>query len=495
MRKKIGRILLLLVLYLTAGALLPFLFQPKTSDEFQAQFRVEDFYSKGEKSVDRAGIIETNMEALNVRLAMIEEAKERIVLSTFDIRPGGSCTDIFSALCAAADRGVKVQVFVDGLYGAIHMKRDPMFYAAGSYPNVEIRFYNTPNPLLPWTVNGRMHDKYLIIDDQWLLLGGRNTFDYFLGEYTDKNVSYDREVLIHNTASGTAEAQNSVIGSVLEYFDGIWNRKESKTVYDRTAGKPENGDQAGRKPESGDQAAGKWKSAEQAAAGLREHYREMKNTRSDIFGARLDEVYHTVPVDKVTFISNPTHRYAKEPLVWYQLTELMKQADHRIYIQTPYAAFSRDMYRDFAEIGKKQVQFTMQVNSIAVGDNFMASSDYKRNRRRLQETGVQLYEFQGANSSHGKSGLIDEEFAFVGSYNLDMRSTYVDTETVLVIQGEEFNQMLEECIIVMHDQSLKVLEDGSYEPQNGVEAVELTAEKKLIFAITSRLFQLIRFLI
>lgn len=475
MKKRITKILLLLVLYLAGGALLPFLFQPKPDEAVRSAFHAENFYSQGEACVDRVGIVETNQEALDIRLSMIEEARERIVLSTFDIRPGGSCTDIFSALYAAANRGVQVQIYVDGLYGAIHMKRDPMFYAVGSLPNVEIRFYNIPNPFLPWTINGRMHDKYLMIDDRWLLLGGRNTFDYFLGTYTDKNVSHDREVLIHNTAAGTGESKKSVISAVADYFSSIWNQKESRSVYESV---PKN-----------------QKGVEQAAADLGKHYEKMRAERPEIYGVSLGSVDPTIPVEKVTFISNPTHIYAKEPLVWYQLTELMKQAHERVYIQTPYAVFGKDMYQTFSEIGAGGIPFDMQVNSIAVGDNFMASSDYKLHRKDIQRTGVRLYEYQGEDSSHGKSGLIDRDLSFVGSYNLDMRSTYVDTETVLVIHGEEFNRQLEACIMAMHEESLLVNDDGSYEPESGVAARELPAGKKLLFSITSVIFQLFRYVI
>ena len=44
-----------------------------------------------------------------------------------------------------------------------------------------------------------MHDKYVIVDELAYILGGRNTFDYFIGDYPNKNMSYDREVLIYNT--------------------------------------------------------------------------------------------------------------------------------------------------------------------------------------------------------------------------------------------------------------------------------------------------------
>ena len=82
--------------------------------------------------MDRAAVVETSMDALNSRIQMIHQAKERIVLSTFDIRAGQSCDDIFSSILEAADRGVNVQILVDGLYGSLHMKNEPIFLCIGS---------------------------------------------------------------------------------------------------------------------------------------------------------------------------------------------------------------------------------------------------------------------------------------------------------------------------------------------------------------------------
>jgi len=41
---------------------------------------------------------------------------------------------------------------------------------------------------------GRMHDKYLIADGKTYILGGRNTYNYFLGEFPGHK-NYDRDVL------------------------------------------------------------------------------------------------------------------------------------------------------------------------------------------------------------------------------------------------------------------------------------------------------------
>lgn len=478
-QKPIRKILLLsvaaVIVYMIAGALVPFWFQPKVGAELKEKFSVTQFYNDKGDSVDRAAVVEDNNDALELRLRIFEDAQEKIILSTFDIRPGGSCTDIFAALLAAAERGVKVQVFVDGLYGAIHMKKEAIFYAVGTHPNVEIRFYNIPNPLMPWTTNGRMHDKYILADDKLLLLGGRNTFDYFLGDYTDKNISYDREILIYNTAAGTEESSESVIGEIQEYFNQIWDLDVCKSVYD-SPGIAE-------------------KKIEGAKEALKKRYAELKEEKAYLFAASGDYEKDTVPIRKASFLYNPTHIFAKEPYVWYQLTELMKAAKERVYIQTPYAAFSKDMYRDFKDIAQNVTEFDMQINSVAVGDNIMASSDYSMNKKKIRDTGVRIHEFQGDYSSHGKAGLIDDNLSFIGSYNLDMRSTYVDTETVLVIHGEEFNSMLETYIMEMHEESLAVREDGSYEEKDGVAAKELPMGKKILFSITKVVFQLFRYLI
>ena len=40
--------------------------------------------------------------------------------------------------------------------------------------------------------DGRMHDKYLIADGKRYILGGRNTYNYFLGDFPGHK-NYDRE--------------------------------------------------------------------------------------------------------------------------------------------------------------------------------------------------------------------------------------------------------------------------------------------------------------
>ena len=177
------------------------------------------------------------------------------------------------------------------------------------------------------------------------------------------------------------------------------------------------------------------------------------------------------------------------------MLQLMMQAKDRVYIQTPYAVLNQTMYDGISAINNAVPDFRMLTNSRAGGDNFMASSDYTINRKKVIATGVDIYEFQGIHSIHDKSILVDDDISVIGSYNFDMRSTYLDTEVMLVVNGTEFNQLLEKHILSLQATSLPVQEDGTYGVNNDVKALELSLVQKLLFPITSVIFQLFRYLL
>ena len=469
------RILLLLLLayllYLLCGALVPFAFQPAVSADFQAAFDLGSFYGDG--CPDRAALLADNVDALDARVRIINEAQERIIFTNFDIRDGESGRDIAAALLAAAKRGVDVKILVDGLNATFYTAPSPTFQALGRLPNVEFRFYNVPNPLMPWTFNGLMHDKYIIVDDRFLLIGGRNTFDKFLGDaWPDDRRTHDLDVLLYNTAAGTAEAGESVLFQIEDYFRTVWDGDHTSVHLEKPLfGGP----------------------ADKAEAMLTARIADMANLRPQLFPeTAVDYEALTVPLQKVTFIHNPTGILAKEPWVWWQVQQFMEHAQERVYLQTPYAVCNAPMYEGLARVAAKGIPFGMQVAATGIGDNFMASSDYTRNKGRVLDTGVTVYEWYGDYSTHGKSLLIDRDLALVGSYNLDMRSTYIDTEMMLVFHGEEFNALLADYLEEMEAQSLQAVDETAYVPKQGVEPWDNGDWKHALFPFTSVVFQLFR---
>ncbi|MBO5197401.1 MAG: phosphatidylserine/phosphatidylglycerophosphate/cardiolipin synthase family protein [Lachnospiraceae bacterium] len=461
------------LIYLILGGLLPFVKAKKVDDDWAKAFDEEAFYGNG-IGPDRAAVIEDSTDALDIRIQMFEQAKERIVLSTFSIKIDRVSEEVMASLLAAANRGVKVQLLIDGLSGGVDMKADPMYYAAGTHPNIEIRYYNIPNLLKPWTLNSQLHDKFVLIDDTCLLLGGRNTSNYFLGDYNSKVLSYDREIFVYNTAHSTDLTSESVMTELYEYFEHLWTLPYTTAVFDSIPFYKE-------------------ERAETAEEHLAEVYQTMKEERPELF-AEADYEAFTVPTNRISLITNPTNLGPKEPLLLYQLSSLMTSADERVFLQTPYAVLNRDMYTLLRTVAQTVPLFDMLLNSTSVGDNFMASSDYTFNRDKVLATGVTVHEYQGDHSTHNKSVLIDDDISVIGSFNFDMRSVYIDTESMLVVHGEEFNQLLEQEIFRMKEESLEVAEDGSYLPGR-ITPAELSSSRKLLFRITSVVFQLFRFLL
>lgn len=471
--------LLTIVLYLVIGMMAPFWSIKEVSAEYKAASNVSRYYSKT-SSVDRAAIVESSMDALDERIRMIEQAEDRIIMSTFDMRPCQSTEDVLAMLLDAADRGVKVRILVDGISGLIRMQGKDLFYAISSRPNIEVKIYNMPNPVLPWTIHGRMHDKYLIVDDKYYLLGGRNTFDYFLGNYIEEDKSLDREVLIYNTAAGQ---QNSGKGtgksSLFEleaYFNEIWNLSVCKTFHpDRNLQEKE--------------------AIKKEIGYLKNHYQEIKAQKPKLF--KKDHHYDTitVPTNKVTLVSNPTEIYGKEPRAWCELQQLMQNAKKRVELHTPYAVLSDDMYKGMTQISSRNIDFKMLINSVENGDNMVASSDYLQNKQKILNTGVQVYEYDGGDSYHGKSILIDDDISIVGSYNLDMRSTYVDTELMLVVNSKELNTQLDKYMSVLQQDSRKVIDTNKYDTPNHITVAEVSLLEKIIHGVLGFVLKPFRVLI
>lgn len=460
--KVVGIVFILFVLYVVIGMLVPFVHMKSVSQTTKSKIHTETFYSKtGKNGSDRAKIVSDNKEALDLRLDMIRKAKKEVIISTFDIREGSSSDDIFSELVKAGRRGVKVKILVDGLYGTVHMTGKDIFKAAGSEPNIEIRFYNTPNLLKPWTINGCLHDKYVISDDKYLLMGGRNTFDYFLGEHQGKSKGIDREILIVNNGS----ENQSAVGQVKAYFNKVWNLKVCKTKFDGWTGDKK----------------------EKEIKRLLSHEKILKIPDYD-----YQKI--TVPTKKTTLVTNPTTIYGKEPVVFETLKQLMVNAKSRVIIHTPYAVFSKEMYEGIKKVKKQVPNTTMILNSIASGDNVCASADYQKNRTKILDTDISLYEYMGKYSTHGKSLIIDDDIAVVGSYNFDCRSTYVDTETMLVVQGKEITKQLEDDFDQLKSESLKVKKDGSYQKDSKVKESTMENGKKNMIKVLSYIIQAFRYL-
>ena len=464
MKKKISivpAVLLVLAIYLIAGAILPFVPQPEVREETKEAFSQKEFYGQ-EASGERAAVLAGNEEALEERIRLISGAQERIILSTFEFRSDESGKDVLAALLDAADRGVQVQVVMDGFpaFKNLQLTNSPYFQALSAHENAQIAIYNPVNPLLPWKLMGRLHDKYLIVDDSTYILGGRNTYDFFLGDYGDYR-NYDWDVLVYSEEPGQGESMNAL----LDYFEEIWQLPLCQIWKDD---------------------AGLLQRSRVAKAGteLRERYAAMQETYPDWF-TPCDYREKTVEVNHIELLSNPIHCQAKEPVVFYEMTELMKQAGEEVCFHTPYIICNDWMLQRLEEVCAEVDRVVMMTNSVANNGNPFGSMDYAKNRGKILETGVDILEYDGGVSYHGKCFVIDDRLSAIGSFNWDMRSAYIDTEIMLVIDSEALNADMRREMAEYEAEALTVVDEETVLVPDGMSDQKPGIAKKILTGFLS----------
>ena len=495
-------ILLSIVIAIVGCALITYHKQPVLTEEDKEELSVDNIW-KTRTEPEMAEVIEDNGDALLERIKLISNARDEIILSTFDFRADDSGKLILGALLDASERGVSVNVIVDGVSGFLRMNCNPYFEALAAGEGTSIKIYNKVNPFAPWKSMGRLHDKYLIADRSSYIIGGRNTFSYFLGSSSPYK-NYDRDALVYCENPD----ENSSVNDILSYFGKVWNYKESKAfingvnaltdtdTYFTISEKNEynycventyshnNSVDSSRITDKKNKLAAKKKvaAAREELHSLYADYCE-DNTDNGIYKGLGKSVYKDMfkdayEVNNVALLSNPIEYSSKKPYVWYQLVELMKKAESRVKLHTPYIICNDYMYEGLKSVCDTVGDVSLMTNSVANNGNPFGSADYYVNKNRILGTGIDVWEYEGGYSYHGKSVLIDDNISVIGSFNIDMRSAYLDTELMLVIDSKDINRELNQSMEGYERVARKADKDGSYDNPYNVKPVELSSYRE-----------------
>lgn len=420
---------------------------------------------------ERIRCIDDNEEALLWRLRMIGKAKGSIVLSTFDLRADDSGTDLLAALNNAAEKGVEVKLLIDGIYQQLFLNKSKEFQALAARENVEVGVYNPVSPVGLFKFNYRMHDKYLIADNEMYLLGGRNSNDIFLGDKTT-GINVDRDILVYDTTKGKGES----LQELESYFQQIWNEDCVKIKGERK----KNSSEISVAEEVADEVQENLSKYEKQYQSLESRYAALTEKYPDI------ETYNswerdTIPANKITLVNNGTHAGPKTPLVLQTIQYLAQDADN-VTIQTPYVICNGYMYDVLTEISS-HADLKIILNAVEKGSNPWGCTDYLNQKKKILKTGADVYELMNEHAVHTKAALIDDRLSVVGSYNLDMRSTYLDTELMLVIDSQELNDQIQKTENIYMEKSKEVLSNGQETQGAQYETKVLNWQKKLFYGV------------
>ena len=387
--------------------------------------------------------------SMDARLTLVRAAQRSLDVQYYLFQNDVTGHALARALRDAAARGVRIRLLVDDLYTA---DNDEMLVRLAAHPNVEVRLFN-PFPagrafaLTRWVfsigdfsrVNHRMHNKLLIADGAFAVAGGRNMADeYFFSSKSGNFVDFDLLV--------TGDA----VPRLAKIFDTYWNSpriyplgeiEQSKLPIEQLRAEFETltADARVAYPTPADRAD---------LLGYRPVSADFSRPPLELLRGRID-----VFADDPEKVSGRSESGSDPNTVTSIVGRAMSQAKSELVVGSPYFIPGKLGMDGLAIARKNGVRVDIITNSLASNDEPLASAAYSRYRVAMLKLGVNLYETDTAQlrndaligqalgttigRSHSKLIIIDRRTTFVGSMNLDFRSSRVNTELGMLVDSPE----------------------------------------------------------
>jgi putative cardiolipin synthase len=396
---------------------------------------------------------------------LVREGPEAFAIRAHTARTAGRSLDIqtyiwhddptgsylaYSAL-EAADRGVKVRLLVDDMDAR---GKNYVFAALDAHPNIEVRMFN---PFGSRTgamrfvfeamgdfsrINRRMHNKTWIADNRIAIVGGRNLGDEYFGASDEVNfVDLDFAMV------------GPIVRDASASFDRYWN---SPAAYPMALLAPQ--------AVTPDALAALRKSARPKVA-------DAANQRFAVELRNNDSVKRLVAGDwpmhwtaQYRFVSDDPAKALGDTdgvagsQVLALIGPMLKEARQRISIISPYFVPGKEGSNFLVDQAGHGTGVRVLTNSLAANDVAMVYGGYSKSRPKLLKGGVQIWELKplpgaapqqsmfgsSGASLHTKAMATDSSRLFVGSYNLDPRSTSLNCEQGVFIEEPTVASQLEE---------------------------------------------------
>jgi len=380
--------------------------------------------------------LDFGLDALSARIGLIEAAESSIDIQSYLISDDLSGNLVALRLIDAAERGVRVRLLMDD---ALTESIDAGLLTMDKHPNIEVRVFN-PFPrrrsrfiaLIAYfnILNRRMHNKSFTVDNKVSIVGGRNIADEYF-QIGGEVVFLDEDIL----------AIGAVVDQVSSGFDDYWNTPEAIpiSVFEKVIEHEPYEEMVaqGRKYLSRNESSAYIRAVndgllKQLLAG------SLPLTPADV------ELVMDRP-DKVRKLVGRSTSYTSE-----YLRDMVSAASDEVIVISPYFVPQKQGVDFFRSLAARGVRVVIVTNSLASTNHSSVHAVYARYRKPLLRAGVELYELRPQSlpqheldgdsdeahvTLHSKVAVVDSRKAFVGSFNLDPRSLYLNTEMGVVVNS------------------------------------------------------------
>ena len=411
-------------------------------------------------------LLDGSFEALQWRIALIDSAVSSVDIQTYLWYPDNTGRLILERAVAAANRGIKVRMIVDDL---LTIGQDQLFIELENHPNIEFRLFN------PWSsrgnmaargaemiaemerLNSRMHDKLIIVDGNAVVIGGRNLGDHYFGLSHAYNF-HDLDLL----GIGYIARQCNAM------FDHFWN-SDWVVSAQYLPGEPD--------AEFARETWARIQRQNRSAAELASFPLEVKDWSEEL--AQLQGELR-IGTSQVAYDEASSGHLSQKMIG--TMFGLFGMAKEELLITNAYVIPAQKAIDFVDDLGSRGVDVRILTNSLASHDVPAVNSHYKQWRDDFINAGVQLYELRADadiksiievppvsgefTGLHTKAAVVDRRLVFVGSMNLDPRSSNINTEMGAFIDSPELGEDLARIMLrdMQGENAWQVLLDESGKP-------------------------------
>ena len=343
-------------------------------------------------------VLDHDRDAAQARVDIIQQSQREVHALYFLARNDRITLGALALLREARHRGVgSVKLIVDANFS--HIPKAVLAHLRDE--GVEVRVYHPITLRHPSWIFRRMHEKFVVVDGERYIAGGRNLAEAYFGMARKNYV--DRDVYVEGKSAADAD----------RHFEEVW---ASHHVVDLDVRVP-----ARRK--------------ERAKEALTHALEQLQTAGLIALGTQRNWSEGQRDVGEVRFLHDPVVP-GSGPRVAVHLAELFESAKESIVIESPYLIPSRALRDLLAKKVAQGVRVTVLTNSLRSCDGVLPQAGYLKYRRRLVRAGIDVREYKGPDMLHAKSAVVDGRVVVIGSYNLDQRSQNLDSEVVCIMTDE-----------------------------------------------------------
>jgi cardiolipin synthase len=335
----------------------------------------------------------------------IEQARHEIWLATYIYDNTGSVAVVSQALADAARRGVQVKLVVDG------------FGSRSNLPDLRTRLEASGvllavfRPLHRWwswlqpSQLRRLHQKLCVVDGDVAFVGGVNMLD----DHFDQVHGWSEEPRLDYAV----ELRGPVVGPVEQATRALWTRARIGRNFAK-------------------EMAALARSAEPVAR-ARRMLRRLRMSR----GAKAARQLSDLQPMRAAFLLRDNLRQRRA--IERAYIDAIRNAQTRVDLVSPYFYPGRAFMRVLRAAARRGVQVRLLLQGKV--DYRIAALAARALYDDLLGNGVRVFEYTPA-FLHAKVGLVDDEWATVGSSNIDPLSLLLNLEANIVIRDPAFTNAL-----------------------------------------------------